>query len=179
MSLMATFELTADMVIIILLQTVRLSVREGCINLSFAFSIISLIFNESSNLQRFYSRSSSVFLNIRVSQKVVRHSHLSTFIDEEEVYVKEGPVPVHKWDQGLFEQLVRGFQFPAEWDARYPQQGQTTANAPPGYITLFADFFLEGNFRFSATHLGFANFSFFVDLMGSILTLLSLGRCIN
>ncbi|KAJ0539894.1 putative intermediate filament, rod domain, coil 1B [Helianthus annuus] len=71
---------------------------------------------------------------------------------EEEVQVEGGPVPVLKWDQGLFEQLVRGFQFPAEWDTRYPQQGQTAADAPPGYITLFADFFLEGTFHLPATH---------------------------
>ncbi|KAM0057781.1 hypothetical protein Hdeb2414_s0005g00162461 [Helianthus debilis subsp. tardiflorus] len=47
---------------------------------------------------------------------------------------------------------MRGFQFPPKWDARYPRQGQTTADAPPGYITLFADFFLEGNFRLPATN---------------------------
>ncbi|MFS8027284.1 hypothetical protein Hanom_Chr16g01496891 [Helianthus anomalus] len=45
----------------------------------------------------------------------------------------------------------RGFQFPPKWDARYPQQGQTVADAPPGSITLFADFFLDGNFQLSAT----------------------------
>ncbi|KAJ0635459.1 hypothetical protein HanOQP8_Chr17g0651061 [Helianthus annuus] len=73
---------------------------------------------------------------------------------EEIVPVEEGagPVPVLKWDQGLFEQIVRGFQFPAEWDVRYPQQGQTAADAPPGYITLFADFFIDGKFRLPATH---------------------------
>ncbi|MFS8006979.1 hypothetical protein Hanom_Chr14g01255581 [Helianthus anomalus] len=52
---------------------------------------------------------------------------------EVQVQVEEGPVPV-------------------QWDARYPQQGQTAADAPPGYITLFADFFLEGNFRLPTTH---------------------------
>ncbi|KAM0017787.1 hypothetical protein Hdeb2414_s0027g00691951 [Helianthus debilis subsp. tardiflorus] len=71
---------------------------------------------------------------------------------EEEVQIEEGLVPALKWDQGLFEQLVRDFQFLAKWDARYPQQGQTAADVPPGYITLFADFFLEGNFRLPATH---------------------------
>ncbi|MFS7925649.1 hypothetical protein Hanom_Chr04g00287571 [Helianthus anomalus] len=71
--------------------------------------------------------------------------------EEEVAHVKEGPVPVLKWDQELFEQIIRGFQFPIEWDARYPRQGQTVADAPPGYITLFAAFFLEGNFRLPAT----------------------------
>ncbi|KAF5789080.1 hypothetical protein HanRHA438_Chr09g0377731 [Helianthus annuus] len=61
---------------------------------------------------------------------------------EEEVQVEEGPLAVFKWDQGLFEQITRGFRFPPEWDARYPRQGQTDADAPPGYITLFEDFFL-------------------------------------
>ncbi|KAJ0575649.1 hypothetical protein HanIR_Chr05g0215151 [Helianthus annuus] len=61
-------------------------------------------------------------------------------------------VPVLKWDQGLFEQIVRGHRFLAEWDARYPLQGQTAADAPPGYITLFANFFIDGNFRLPATH---------------------------
>ncbi|KAJ0780364.1 hypothetical protein HanPI659440_Chr06g0236771 [Helianthus annuus] len=74
--------------------------------------------------------------------------------EEEPIIVEEaaGLVPVLKWDQGLFEQIVRGYQFTAEWDARYPQQGQTAADAPPGYITLFADFFIDGNFRLPATH---------------------------
>ncbi|KAM0035610.1 hypothetical protein Hdeb2414_s0015g00448381 [Helianthus debilis subsp. tardiflorus] len=72
---------------------------------------------------------------------------------EEIILVEEGtgPLPILKWDQGLFEQIVRGFQFPAEWHTRYPQQGQTAADAPPGYITLFADFFIDDNFRLSAT----------------------------
>ncbi|KAJ0734412.1 hypothetical protein HanPI659440_Chr11g0419791 [Helianthus annuus] len=81
-------------------------------------------------------------------------SVLYTMAEEEVIPVEEddGPVPVLKWDQGLFEQIVRGFQIPAEWDARYPQQGQTAADAPPGYITLFADFFIDGNFRMPTTH---------------------------
>ncbi|KAL9992227.1 hypothetical protein Hdeb2414_s1204g00991561 [Helianthus debilis subsp. tardiflorus] len=65
---------------------------------------------------------------------------------------EEGPVPVLWWDLGLFEQFVRSFRFPPEWDARYPMQNQTAADAPPGYITLFEDFFLQGNFRLPATH---------------------------
>ncbi|MFS7946264.1 hypothetical protein Hanom_Chr06g00533951 [Helianthus anomalus] len=60
---------------------------------------------------------------------------------------EEGPLRVLKWDLGLFEQITRGFWFPPEWDARYPGQNQTVADAPPGYITLFEDFFLQGNFR--------------------------------
>ncbi|KAJ0576765.1 hypothetical protein HanIR_Chr05g0228161 [Helianthus annuus] len=77
---------------------------------------------------------------------------------QEAVSSEEGPVPVLKWDLGLFEQIVRSFRFPPEWDARYPAQGQTAADAPPGYITLYEDFFLQGNFRLPAT-----------NFMGSIL----------
>ncbi|KAF5787864.1 hypothetical protein HanXRQr2_Chr10g0457651 [Helianthus annuus] len=65
---------------------------------------------------------------------------------------EEGPVPVLRWDLGLFEQIVRSFRFPPEWDARYPAQNQTAADAPPGYITLYEDFFLQGNFRLPATN---------------------------
>ncbi|KAJ0616472.1 hypothetical protein HanIR_Chr02g0090941 [Helianthus annuus] len=70
---------------------------------------------------------------------------------QEGVPGEEGPVPVLRWDLGLFEQIVRSFRFPPEWDARYPAQNQTAAEAPPGYITLFEDFFLQGNFRLPAT----------------------------
>ncbi|MFS8034043.1 hypothetical protein Hanom_Chr17g01576581 [Helianthus anomalus] len=71
--------------------------------------------------------------------------------EEEVVQVEEGAVPVLKWDQGVFGQIVKGYPFPVEWDARFPRQGQTAADAPSGYITLFSDFFLEGNFRLPAT----------------------------
>ncbi|KAJ0513976.1 hypothetical protein HanHA300_Chr10g0364101 [Helianthus annuus] len=77
---------------------------------------------------------------------------------QEGVSGEEGPVLVLRWDLGLFEQIVRSFRFPPEWDARYPAQTQTSADAPPGYITLFEDFFLQGNFRLPAT-----------NFMGSIL----------
>ncbi|MFS7999721.1 hypothetical protein Hanom_Chr12g01169771 [Helianthus anomalus] len=72
--------------------------------------------------------------------------------EEESIQVEEGPLSVLKWDQRLFKQIMRGFQFPPEWDARYPRQGQTVVDAPPGYITLFADFFLEGNIRVTSTN---------------------------
>ncbi|KAF5767050.1 hypothetical protein HanXRQr2_Chr15g0722651 [Helianthus annuus] len=65
---------------------------------------------------------------------------------------EEGPLRVLKWDLGLFEQITRGFRFPSERDARYPGQHQTAADAPPRYITLFEDFFLQGNFRLPTTN---------------------------
>ncbi|KAJ0493559.1 hypothetical protein HanIR_Chr12g0587541 [Helianthus annuus] len=70
---------------------------------------------------------------------------------QEENPSDEGPLRILKWDLGLFEQIMRGFRFPPEWDARYPGQNQTAVDAPPGYITLFEDFFLQGNFRLPAT----------------------------
>ncbi|KAF5807663.1 hypothetical protein HanXRQr2_Chr05g0236151 [Helianthus annuus] len=70
---------------------------------------------------------------------------------QEENPGEEGLLRVLKWDLGLFEQITRGFRFPQEWDARYLGQNQTAADAPPGYITLFEDFFLQGNFRLPAT----------------------------
>ncbi|KAM0009390.1 hypothetical protein Hdeb2414_s0091g00788641 [Helianthus debilis subsp. tardiflorus] len=70
---------------------------------------------------------------------------------EEEIQVEEGSVPVLKWEQGLFEQINRDFRFPPEWDAQYPWQGQTAVDTPPGYITLFEDFLLKGNFCRPAT----------------------------
>ncbi|MFS7927810.1 hypothetical protein Hanom_Chr04g00313491 [Helianthus anomalus] len=70
---------------------------------------------------------------------------------EEETHLEEVPLPVLKWDQGLFEQITRGFRFPPEWDTQYPRHDQTVADAPPGYITLFEDFFLQGNFRLPAS----------------------------
>ncbi|KAM0012341.1 hypothetical protein Hdeb2414_s0053g00753231 [Helianthus debilis subsp. tardiflorus] len=71
---------------------------------------------------------------------------------QEENPREEGPVPVLKWDLGLFDQITRSFRFPQEWDARYPGQNQMAADAPPGYITLFEDFCHQGNFRLLATN---------------------------
>ncbi|KAJ0576073.1 hypothetical protein HanIR_Chr05g0220001 [Helianthus annuus] len=50
------------------------------------------------------------------------------------------------------------FKFPESWGAVYPEDGQTAAQAPTGYITLFWDYFSEGNFRLPAT-------KFFLDIM--------------
>ncbi|MFS7968845.1 hypothetical protein Hanom_Chr09g00802301 [Helianthus anomalus] len=55
---------------------------------------------------------------------------------EDVVNVEEagGGLPPLKWDEGLFEQVVRGYQFLPQWDARYPSQGQTVADAPADFI---------------------------------------------
>ncbi|MFS7965482.1 hypothetical protein Hanom_Chr09g00762821 [Helianthus anomalus] len=56
-------------------------------------------------------------------------------------------LPPLKWSKETFSGLVRSFKFPDSWDARYPDEAQTAADAPAGYITLFWDFFSLGIFR--------------------------------
>ncbi|MFS7935813.1 hypothetical protein Hanom_Chr05g00407951 [Helianthus anomalus] len=58
---------------------------------------------------------------------------MSTVDDAVAVEETGGALPPLKWDQGLIEQV-------------------TTADAPPGCITLYSDFFRVGNFRLPATH---------------------------
>ncbi|MFS7977503.1 hypothetical protein Hanom_Chr10g00904761 [Helianthus anomalus] len=41
--------------------------------------------------------------------------------------------------------------FRPEWGAQYPISGSTVMDAPTGYLTLYAAFFLEGNFRLPIT----------------------------
>ncbi|MFS7952845.1 hypothetical protein Hanom_Chr07g00611691 [Helianthus anomalus] len=84
-------------------------------------------------------------------------SNLQVFLQTFKIYLHDGGKSrwwstTFKWDQGLFEQVVRGHQFVDEWDTQYPAQRQMAADAPPGYITLFAEFFGDGNFRLPTTH---------------------------
>ncbi|KAJ0796107.1 hypothetical protein HanPI659440_Chr04g0158341 [Helianthus annuus] len=39
------------------------------------------------------------------------------------------------------------FAFPSDWGIQFPTAGSTALDAPPGYMTLYATFFKEGNFR--------------------------------
>ncbi|KAJ0944857.1 hypothetical protein HanPSC8_Chr03g0121441 [Helianthus annuus] len=55
------------------------------------------------------------------------------------------------WKEDEFQNLVRGHNFRSEWGARYPPSGSTALDAPPGFITLYAAFFREGNFRLPIT----------------------------
>ncbi|KAM0063356.1 hypothetical protein Hdeb2414_s0003g00089981 [Helianthus debilis subsp. tardiflorus] len=41
--------------------------------------------------------------------------------------------------------------FLPDWGAQFPTPGSTAMDAPPGYITLYAAFFREGNFRLPMT----------------------------
>ncbi|KAJ0568591.1 hypothetical protein HanIR_Chr06g0297911 [Helianthus annuus] len=58
---------------------------------------------------------------------------------------------VINWKEEEFRNLVRGHNFRPEWGARYPPSGSTALDAPPGFITLYAAFFREGNFRLPIT----------------------------
>ncbi|KAJ0735265.1 hypothetical protein HanPI659440_Chr11g0430171 [Helianthus annuus] len=60
-------------------------------------------------------------------------------------------LPPLKWPRGSFDGLMRNLKFPESWGALYPEEGQTAADAPSGYITLFWDFFCDGNFHLPAT----------------------------
>ncbi|MFS7959987.1 hypothetical protein Hanom_Chr08g00697601 [Helianthus anomalus] len=55
-------------------------------------------------------------------------------------------LPPLKWSRATFHGLIRNFKFPESWGALFPDEGQTAAGAPAGYITLFWDFFSAGNF---------------------------------
>ncbi|KAJ0714107.1 hypothetical protein HanPI659440_Chr13g0485861 [Helianthus annuus] len=62
-----------------------------------------------------------------------------------------GGLPVLKWTKGVFKTLMTTVHMASDWDATYPQEGDTGADAPAGYITLWADFFTEGNLRLPVT----------------------------
>ncbi|KAM0054425.1 hypothetical protein Hdeb2414_s0006g00194761 [Helianthus debilis subsp. tardiflorus] len=55
------------------------------------------------------------------------------------------------WREEEFHNLVRGMGFRPEWGAQYPTAGSTAMDAPLGYLTLYAAFFREGNFRLPIT----------------------------
>ncbi|KAM0011660.1 hypothetical protein Hdeb2414_s0060g00761081 [Helianthus debilis subsp. tardiflorus] len=71
--------------------------------------------------------------------------------DDDDVDVPGGGLPVLKWSKGGFKTLMATVQMAKEWDATYPQVGDTGADAPAGYINLWADFFNDGNLRLPVT----------------------------
>ncbi|KAJ0560575.1 hypothetical protein HanRHA438_Chr06g0268671 [Helianthus annuus] len=60
-------------------------------------------------------------------------------------------LPSLKWSRATFDGLIRNLRFLENWGARYPDEGQTAADAPAGYMTLFWDFFSAGNFCLPVT----------------------------
>ncbi|KAF5815923.1 hypothetical protein HanXRQr2_Chr03g0128601 [Helianthus annuus] len=71
--------------------------------------------------------------------------------EDDDVDVPGGGLPALKWSKGGFTLLKATMQMADEWDATYPQEGDTGADAPAGYITLWADFFNDGNLRLPVT----------------------------
>ncbi|KAJ0534096.1 hypothetical protein HanIR_Chr09g0415921 [Helianthus annuus] len=71
--------------------------------------------------------------------------------EDDDVDVPGGGLPVLKWSKGGFKLLMTTVQMADDWDATYPQEGDTGADAPAGYITLWADFFNDGNLRLPVT----------------------------
>ncbi|KAM0057854.1 hypothetical protein Hdeb2414_s0005g00163341 [Helianthus debilis subsp. tardiflorus] len=126
---------------------------EGTLTSS-TFAILPLYY--SSSFLQIFKRSvadlQETISHLQILPKIFLKSVSMTEEHPDENPGEEGPVPVLRWDLGLFEQITRSFRFPPEWDARYPGQNQTTADAPPGYITLFEDFFHQGNFPLLATN---------------------------
>ncbi|KAJ0805014.1 hypothetical protein HanPI659440_Chr02g0044781 [Helianthus annuus] len=55
------------------------------------------------------------------------------------------------WREEEFQNLVREMGFLPEWGAQFPTPNSTALDAPPGYITLYAALFREGNFRLPMT----------------------------
>ncbi|KAJ0545265.1 hypothetical protein HanIR_Chr08g0348021 [Helianthus annuus] len=71
--------------------------------------------------------------------------------EDDDVDVPGGGLPVLKWTKGSFKTLMATVQMAKDWNATYPQVGDTGADAPAGYITLWADFFTHGNLRLLVT----------------------------
>ncbi|KAF5802108.1 hypothetical protein HanXRQr2_Chr06g0255751 [Helianthus annuus] len=71
--------------------------------------------------------------------------------EDDDVDVPGGGLPVLKWSKGSFKTLMATVQMAKDWNATYPQVGDTGADAPAGYITLWADFFNHGNLRLPVT----------------------------
>ncbi|KAJ0789939.1 hypothetical protein HanPI659440_Chr05g0209291 [Helianthus annuus] len=71
--------------------------------------------------------------------------------EDDDVDAPGGGLPVLKWSKGGFQTLMTTVKMADDWKATYPQEGDTGADAPAGYITMWADFFTEGNLRLPVT----------------------------
>ncbi|MFS8018539.1 hypothetical protein Hanom_Chr15g01393231 [Helianthus anomalus] len=58
-----------------------------------------------------------------------------------------GALPVLKWNIMAFRKLMLTVRLPDEYGSTYPKDGDTAADAPVEFVTLFADMFGLGNFR--------------------------------
>ncbi|KAJ0768815.1 hypothetical protein HanLR1_Chr03g0106001 [Helianthus annuus] len=51
------------------------------------------------------------------------------------------------WKEEEFHNLVQNFCLHSDWGVQFPTPNSTALDAPLGYVTLYAHFFREGNFR--------------------------------
>ncbi|KAJ0765627.1 hypothetical protein HanPI659440_Chr08g0305591 [Helianthus annuus] len=72
------------------------------------------------------------------------------------------------WKEEEFHNLVREMGFLPDWGAQFPTPGSTAMDAPPGYITLYAAFFQEGNFRLSMTKFTGRNYGLHISQINAI-----------
>ncbi|MFS7990063.1 hypothetical protein Hanom_Chr11g01054401 [Helianthus anomalus] len=54
---------------------------------------------------------------------------------------------VINWKEEELNNLIQRFAFPSDWGIQFPTTTSTALDAPPGYMTLYADFFWDGNFH--------------------------------
>ncbi|KAJ0872370.1 hypothetical protein HanRHA438_Chr11g0522951 [Helianthus annuus] len=71
--------------------------------------------------------------------------------EEEEEGAAGGGLPALKWTRKSFDRLMLEVQMPSEYGARYPLEGDTGADAPAGYVTMWSDFFVDCNLRLPLT----------------------------
>ncbi|KAJ0715714.1 hypothetical protein HanPI659440_Chr13g0504421 [Helianthus annuus] len=71
--------------------------------------------------------------------------------EEAEVNAPGKFLPVFKWSESSFNNLMTSIQMPAAYGARYPQEGDTVGDAPEGYVNMFADWFDICNLRLPLT----------------------------
>ncbi|MFS8005647.1 hypothetical protein Hanom_Chr13g01239801 [Helianthus anomalus] len=62
-----------------------------------------------------------------------------------------GGLPVLQWARKFFDRLMLDIQMPPEYGAFHPSEGDTGADAPAGYVTMWADFFGDCNLRLPLT----------------------------
>ncbi|KAJ0789961.1 hypothetical protein HanPI659440_Chr05g0209541 [Helianthus annuus] len=71
--------------------------------------------------------------------------------EEEEGGAAGGGLPALKWTRKSFDRLMLDVQMPSEYGAVYPSEGDTGADAPAGYVTMWSDFFGDCNLRLPLT----------------------------
>ncbi|KAJ0763980.1 hypothetical protein HanPI659440_Chr08g0287021 [Helianthus annuus] len=71
--------------------------------------------------------------------------------EEEEDGAAGSGLPALKWTRKSFDRLMLEVQMPSEYGARYPSEGDTGADAPAGYVTMWSDFFGDCNLRLPLT----------------------------